>query len=158
MCLRLSLHDYRGLGLTSAPARATRLSFRRRRVPWRPPLPLRVSFQATRDQGMYGPDDDSRATNLIFHQMLTPSGRFQPDRKICFSMSDFHPGSVSPFGHSIVCQCTLMLFVVVIVESGLECRHNVRSNSASCYWIAGLTLFHIDTASRAFSPSCSRMR
>lgn len=27
--------------------------------------------------------------------MLTPSGRFQPDRKICFSMSDFHPGTVS---------------------------------------------------------------
>lgn len=27
-------------------------------------------------------------------QMLTPSGRFQPDRKICFSMSDFHPGTV----------------------------------------------------------------
>ncbi|KAK7687661.1 hypothetical protein QCA50_008876 [Cerrena zonata] len=28
--------------------------------------------------------------------MLTPSGRFQPDRKICFSMSDFHPGSWNP--------------------------------------------------------------
>ena len=27
-------------------------------------------------------------------QMLTPSGRFYPDKKICFSMSDFHPGSV----------------------------------------------------------------
>ncbi|KAI0793805.1 ubiquitin-conjugating enzyme/RWD-like protein [Fomes fomentarius] len=26
-------------------------------------------------------------------KMLTPSGRFQPDKKICFSMSDFHPGS-----------------------------------------------------------------
>ncbi|CAL1715368.1 unnamed protein product [Somion occarium] len=29
-------------------------------------------------------------------KMLTPSGRFQPDRKICFSMSDFHPGSWNP--------------------------------------------------------------
>jgi len=28
--------------------------------------------------------------------MLTPSGRFQPDRRICFSMSDFHPGSWNP--------------------------------------------------------------
>jgi len=28
--------------------------------------------------------------------MFTPSGRFQPDRKICFSMSDFHPGSWNP--------------------------------------------------------------
>jgi hypothetical protein len=28
--------------------------------------------------------------------MFTPSGRFQPDKKICFSMSDFHPGSVCP--------------------------------------------------------------
>ncbi|KAL1673114.1 UBC-like protein [Schizophyllum commune] len=27
-------------------------------------------------------------------KMLTPSGRFYPDKKICFSMSDFHPGSV----------------------------------------------------------------
>jgi ubiquitin-conjugating enzyme E2 J2 len=26
--------------------------------------------------------------------MYTPSGRFAPDKKICFSMSDFHPGSV----------------------------------------------------------------
>lgn len=29
-----------------------------------------------------------------FSQMFTPSGRFQPDKKICFSMSDFHPGTV----------------------------------------------------------------
>jgi len=29
-------------------------------------------------------------------KMYTPSGRFQPDRKICFSMSDFHPGSWNP--------------------------------------------------------------
>ncbi|KAI0306030.1 ubiquitin-conjugating enzyme/RWD-like protein [Multifurca ochricompacta] len=29
-------------------------------------------------------------------KMYTPSGRFQPDKKICFSMSDFHPGSVRP--------------------------------------------------------------
>ncbi|KAF8906120.1 UBC-like protein [Mucidula mucida] len=29
-------------------------------------------------------------------KVLTPSGRFQPDKKICFSMSDFHPGSWNP--------------------------------------------------------------
>jgi ubiquitin-conjugating enzyme E2 J2 len=28
--------------------------------------------------------------------MLTPSGRFSPDKKICFSMSDFHPASWNP--------------------------------------------------------------
>jgi len=29
-------------------------------------------------------------------KMLTPSGRFQQDKKICMSMSDFHPGSWNP--------------------------------------------------------------
>ncbi|KAF8325875.1 UBC-like protein [Cantharellus anzutake] len=29
-------------------------------------------------------------------KMFTPSGRFQPNKKICFSMSDFHPGSWNP--------------------------------------------------------------
>ncbi|KAF9451185.1 UBC-like protein [Macrolepiota fuliginosa MF-IS2] len=29
-------------------------------------------------------------------KMITPSGRFQPDKKICFSMSDFHPGTWNP--------------------------------------------------------------
>lgn len=29
-------------------------------------------------------------------KMYTPSGRFQPDKKICFSMSDFHPGTWNP--------------------------------------------------------------
>jgi ubiquitin-conjugating enzyme E2 J2 len=29
-------------------------------------------------------------------KMLTPSGRFHSDKKICFSMSDFHPGSWNP--------------------------------------------------------------
>lgn len=32
-----------------------------------------------------------------FPQMFTPTGRFQPDKKICFSMSDFHPGTVRYF-------------------------------------------------------------
>jgi ubiquitin-conjugating enzyme E2 J2 len=29
-------------------------------------------------------------------KMYTPSGRFSPDKKICFSMSDFHPGTWNP--------------------------------------------------------------
>ncbi|KAJ7780060.1 UBC-like protein [Mycena maculata] len=29
-------------------------------------------------------------------KMLTPSGRFHPDKRICFSMSDFHPGTWNP--------------------------------------------------------------
>ncbi|CAK5279294.1 unnamed protein product [Mycena citricolor] len=29
-------------------------------------------------------------------KMMTPSGRFHPDKKICFSMSDFHPGTWNP--------------------------------------------------------------
>jgi ubiquitin-conjugating enzyme E2 J2 len=29
-------------------------------------------------------------------KMFTPSGRFQVDKKICFSMSDFHPGTWNP--------------------------------------------------------------
>lgn len=29
-------------------------------------------------------------------KMLTPSGRFVPDKKICFSMSDYHPGTWNP--------------------------------------------------------------
>ena len=29
--------------------------------------------------------------------LRTPSGRFEPDKKICFSMSDFHPGTYPNF-------------------------------------------------------------
>ncbi|KAH6916413.1 UBC-like protein [Coprinopsis sp. MPI-PUGE-AT-0042] len=29
-------------------------------------------------------------------KMYTPSGRFEPEKKICFSMSDFHPGTWNP--------------------------------------------------------------
>ncbi|KAJ7280583.1 ubiquitin-conjugating enzyme/RWD-like protein [Mycena rebaudengoi] len=29
-------------------------------------------------------------------KMFAPSGRFHPDKKICFSMSDFHPGTWNP--------------------------------------------------------------
>ncbi|KAK7467561.1 Ubiquitin-conjugating enzyme E2 6 [Stygiomarasmius scandens] len=29
-------------------------------------------------------------------KMFTPSGRFYPNKKICFSMSDYHPGTWNP--------------------------------------------------------------
>lgn len=41
-------------------------------------------------------------------KMYTPSGRFQPDKKICFSMSDFHPGSWNP-AWSVATICTGLL-------------------------------------------------
>jgi len=54
-------------------------------------------------------------------KMFTPSGRFQPDKKICFSMSDFHPGTVrfaQPFFKVIIAE-------PLLVESRLECRYDV---------------------------------
>ncbi|QRV88909.1 ubiquitin-conjugating enzyme [Ceratobasidium sp. AG-Ba] len=41
-------------------------------------------------------------------KMYTPSGRFQPDKKICFSMSDFHPGTWNP-AWSVATICTGLL-------------------------------------------------
>jgi len=41
-------------------------------------------------------------------KMLTPSGRFDPDKKICLSMSDFHPGSWNP-AWSVTTICTGIL-------------------------------------------------
>ncbi|KAG8927120.1 Ubiquitin-conjugating enzyme E2 6 [Tulasnella sp. 418] len=41
-------------------------------------------------------------------KMLTPSGRFQPDKKICFSMSDYHPGTWNP-AWSVATICTGLL-------------------------------------------------
>ncbi|KAJ7330532.1 UBC-like protein [Mycena albidolilacea] len=41
-------------------------------------------------------------------KMLTPSGRFEPDKKICLSMSDFHPGSWNP-AWSVTTICTGIL-------------------------------------------------
>jgi hypothetical protein len=58
-------------------------------------------------------------------QMLTPSGRFQPDRKICFSMSDFHPGTVRCA--DALNLLILLTYVYFAVESCMECRHDVRS-------------------------------
>jgi ubiquitin-conjugating enzyme E2 J2 len=54
-------------------------------------------------------------------QMLTPSGRFHPDKKICFSMSDFHPGSVSSAAYLL----GNLLNLLCTVESCMECGDNV---------------------------------
>ena len=62
--------------------------------------------------------------------MLTPSGRFQPDKKICFSMSDFHPGTVCHFFLRIR---MLMLTFTLPVEPGLECCYDVSPLTLSVY-------------------------
>ncbi|QRV74134.1 ubiquitin-conjugating enzyme E2 [Ceratobasidium sp. AG-Ba] len=66
------------------------LSVRWRRVPRPDCIPFRVSVQTP---GI---------------KMYTPSGRFQPDKKICFSMSDFHPGTWNP-AWSVATICTGLL-------------------------------------------------
>lgn len=78
--------------------------------------------------------------------MLTPSGRFQPDKKICFSMSDFHPGSVSLRRRSMTFNFALT-YLIPIVESSLECGDNVRA----C--ISMTSYCHL-AAARIFSPTC----
>jgi len=41
-------------------------------------------------------------------KMFTPSGRFQVDKRICFSMSDYHPGTWNP-AWSVATICTGLL-------------------------------------------------
>jgi ubiquitin-conjugating enzyme E2 J2 len=48
-------------------------------------------------------------------KMLTPSGRFQPDKKICFSMSDYHPGTWNP-AWSVATICTGLLSFLLSEE------------------------------------------
>jgi hypothetical protein len=57
-------------------------------------------------------------------QMLTPSGRFQPNKKICFSMSDFHPGSVRTF------RVVVIIGLLVLIVSGIP--HGV-SLQCACF-------------------------
>ncbi|THU89602.1 UBC-like protein [Dendrothele bispora CBS 962.96] len=45
-------------------------------------------------------------------KMLTPSGRFSPDKKICFSMSDFHPGTWNPAWSVATILTALLSFMV----------------------------------------------
>ena len=66
--------------------------------------------------------------------MYTPSGRFQPDKKICFSMSDFHPGSVRPSLSPITLVIDTDHVDLPQVESRMERCHNV-----SCF----LTIIYI---------------
>lgn len=102
---------------SSFKARATRLSLCRWRISRNTSLSIRVPFQATRYQGKnhiryhgaheWAIDRTIYGSLFVDTQMFTPSGRFQPDKKICFSMSDFHPGTVrlcidftfDPFNH-----------------------------------------------------------
>mmetsp|Transcript_38978 Transcript_38978/g.94330 ORF Transcript_38978/g.94330 Transcript_38978/m.94330 type:complete len:238 (+) Transcript_38978:467-1180(+) len=44
--------------------------------------------------------------------MLTPSGRFQPNRRLCLSMSDFHPESWNPMWSLSTILCGLYSFMI----------------------------------------------
>ena len=58
--------------------------------------------------------------------MFTPSGRFYPDKKICFSMSDFHPASVSQLSSKTPWRFDMVhLLNLFQVESCLECGDDV---------------------------------
>lgn len=59
--------------------------------------------------------------------MFTPSGRFQPDKKICFSMSDFHPGSVGPLLSLGALSFDTDRIDLPQVESRMERCHDVRA-------------------------------
>lgn len=51
--------------------------------------------------------------------MITPSGRFRPDTRLCLTISDFHPETV----------CLSKLFISIIehisVESGMDSFCNI---------------------------------
>lgn len=53
-------------------------------------------------------------------KILTPSGRFKEDRKLCFSFSDFHPEYASFHITAIACNCCLPPFFVC-TEAGIRC-------------------------------------
>lgn len=75
--------------------------------------------------------------------MFTPSGRFQPDRKICFSMSDFHPGTVSRCCRFFI-QMALIWHSVsaALVEPSMECGYNVSACSIYLYYIPVVLQHH----------------
>ena len=62
--------------------------------------------------------------------MLTPSGRFQPDKRICVPMSDFHLGTVCHFFLGIR---TLTLTFTLPMAPGLECCYDVSPLTLSVY-------------------------
>lgn len=72
---------------------------------------------------------DRLLTKALFDQMYTPSGRFQPDKKICFSMSDFHPGTVS-FSRFEMLSGPDSLRFPSLVESSMERADNVSYHSS----------------------------
>ncbi len=83
----------------------------------------------------------ARRSDLTFMQMLTPSGRFQPDKKICFSMSDFHPGSVS-FLRPYLTPELLLIRCCESVESCVECSDYVRPASLTRSGSSNFVLSH----------------
>ncbi|OJT13737.1 Ubiquitin-conjugating enzyme E2 6, partial [Trametes pubescens] len=55
-----------------------------------------IAMQKEPPPFVWAAPDEKNILTWNFIIMFTPSGRFQPDKKICFSMSDFHPGSWNP--------------------------------------------------------------
>ncbi|CAE6521039.1 unnamed protein product [Rhizoctonia solani] len=88
--------------------RTTRLPVCWWRIPWPDLVPVRLSIQAPRYQGICPNHVTYHVIQSSLTQMYTPSGRFQPDKKICFSMSDFHPGTWNP-AWSVATICTGLL-------------------------------------------------
>lgn len=61
-------------------------------------------------------------------KMLTPSGRFQIDKRICFSMSDFHPGTWNPAWSVATILTGLLSFMLSdeMTTGGLSSNDNER--------------------------------
>lgn len=98
--------------ISSADLRTVHTQAESTMVNFSSPLNTHLNRQASRQASLppRNPPQHSRLTSLypncVSIQMLTPSGRFQPDKKICFSMSDFHPGTVR-YDRSTCTDCLL---------------------------------------------------
>jgi len=75
--------------------------------------------------------------------MYTPSGRFQPDKKICFSMSDFHPGSVRSSLSPNILTIDTDRIDLLKVESRMERCYDVRA-------VLWTIIYNSDTLSRSY--------
>ena len=68
--------------------------------------------------------------------MLTPNGRFETDRRLCLSMSDFHPETWVPTWSVATILNGVLSFMVETspttgsVETSLETKHKLRRESA----------------------------
>lgn len=87
-------HDPKLIWAISFLAGTPRFPIRWRGISRRSLVSIGVPIQTSRHQGAVASTLHRIAATYTRGQMYTPSGRFQPDKRICFSMSDFHPGTV----------------------------------------------------------------